>query len=196
MKMKYHFPMVLIALITIVLVSLHSSAYAAETYKVDSAHTYILFRVKHLGIGYSYGRIVNPTGTFTFDDSTATNGTIEMQVQTNSIFTGIEKRDSHLKSPDFFNVEKHPLISFKSTSFKKISENTYEISGDLTLIDKTRPITTKAYQTGVGKDPYGKYRRGFETSFTIKRSEFGMDFMLSGISDEVNLTVSIEGIRQ
>jgi polyisoprenoid-binding protein YceI len=196
MKNKHRSTIILMALITITSVLLYSSSYAAETYKVDTAHTYILFRVKHLGIGYSYGCIIHPTGTFAFDDSSATNGTIEMQVQANNIFTGVEKRDSHLKSPDFFNAEKHPLISFKSTSFKKISENTYEISGDLTLIEKTRPITIKAYQTGLGKDPYGKYRRGFETSFTIKRSEFGMDFMLSGISDEVNLTVSIEGIRQ
>jgi len=187
---------IVFVLAAVLSVSLSAPASAAETYTVDTAHTYILFRINHLGIGYSYGRIITPTGTFTVDDSPSGNGTIDMQVLAKNIFTGVEKRDNHLKSPDFFNAEKFAAISFKSTSFKKVSENVYEISGNITLLGKTRPITVTAHQTGIGKDPYGDFRRGFEMTFTLKRSEFGMDFMLGGVSDEVKLTVSVEGIRQ
>ena len=171
-------------------------ALAAETYKVDPAHTSIVFRVKHLGIAYVYGRFNGPTGSFVFDESSPPKSTIEMQADTKNVDTAVEKRDTHLKSPDFFNAEKYPLISFKSKSVKKLDDSTYEVSGDLTLLGKTRQITVKANATGAGKDPWGNFRRGFETSFSIKRSEFGMDFMMGGISDEVNLTVSVEGIRQ
>jgi polyisoprenoid-binding protein YceI len=119
-----------------------------------------------------------------------------MQAEAKNIDTAVEKRDNHLKSPDFFNAGEFPLVSFKSNSVKKLSESTYEVSGDLTLLAKTRPITVEVHATGAGKDPWGNFRRGFETSFSIKRSEFGMGFMMGGVSDEVNLTVSVEGIRQ
>ena len=175
---------------------LSSSAYAAETYKLDPGHTSIVFRVKHLGVAYVYGRINGPTGSFTFDESSPSNSAIEVQAEAKNVDTALEKRDTDLKSPDFFNAGEHPLVSFKSKSVKKLSENTYEVSGDLTLLGKTRPIKVEANATGAGKDPWGGFRRGFETSFSIKRSDFGMDFMMGGVSDEVNLTVSVEGIRQ
>ena len=178
------------------LVIFSSLAFAAETYKIDPAHTSIVFRVKHLGISYVYGRFNGPTGSFVFDESSPSNSTIEVQAETKNVDTALEKRDTHLKSPDFFNAGDHPLVSFKSKSVKKLSENTYEVSGDLTLLGKTRSITVEANATGAGKDPWGGFRRGFETSFSINRSEFGMDFMIGGVSDEVNLTVSVEGIRE
>ena len=174
----------------------NNAIFAAETYSVDTAHTYVMFRVKHLGVGYSYGRINGPTGKLVFDEASPSNSSIEMQVKTDDLDTNVDKRDNHLKSADFFNAAEHPSISFKSTSVKKVSDNTYEVGGDLTLLGETRPITINVSDTGAGKDPWGKYRRGFETTFTIKRSEYGMKFMLNGVSDEVNITVSLEGIRQ
>jgi len=178
------------------LVIYSSLAYAAETYKLDPAHTSIVFRVKHLGVAYVYGRFNGPTGSFVFDESSPSKSAVEMQAETKNVDTAVEKRDTHLKSPDFFNAREYPLVSFKSKSVKKLSENTYAVSGDLALLGKTRPITVEVHATGAGKDPWGNFRRGFETSFSIKRSEFGMDFMMGGVSDEVNLTVSVEGIRQ
>ena len=171
-------------------------AFAAETYKLDPGHTSIVFRVKHLGIAYVYGRFNGPTGSFVFDESSPSKSSIEMQAEAKNVDTAVEKRDTHLRSPDFFNAGEHPLVSFKSKSVKKLKAATYEVSGDLTLLGKTRPITVKVNATGAGKDPWGNFRRGFETSFSIKRSEFGMGFMMGGVSDEVNLTVSVEGIRQ
>ena len=179
-----------------IVVIFSSLALAAETYKLDPGHTSIIFRVKHLGIAYVYGRINGPTGSFVFDESSPSKCAIEIQAETKNIDTAVEKRDNHLRSPDFFNSGEYPLTRFKSKSVKKSGEATYEVSGDLTLLGKTRPITVKVQATGAGKDPWGNFRRGFETSFSIKRSEFGMDFMMGGLSDEVNLTVSVEGIRQ
>ena len=168
---------------------------AAETYKLDPDHTSIIFRLKHLGVAYVYGRFSGPTGSFVFDESSPAKSSIEIQVDAKNVDTAVAKRDNHLKSPDFFDAGEHPLIKFKSTSVKKSGPDSYEVSGNLTLLGKTQPVTVKALQTGNGKDPWGNFRQGFETSFTIKRSDFGMNFMMGAAADEVLLTVSVEGIR-
>ena len=168
----------------------------ADSYKVDPVHTSIIFRVKHLGVAYVFGRFNGASGTFTFDESMPSNGSIVMQVKANNIDTYEDKRDNHLRSPDFFNTPNHPLIKFQSNSVKKLDTKNYEIKGDLTLLGKTRPLTVRAVHTGSGKDPWGNFRSGFETTFVIRRSDFGMNFMLGGVSDEVKLTVSVEGIKQ
>jgi polyisoprenoid-binding protein YceI len=172
------------------------SANAAETYKLDPAHTSVVYRVKYSGVTFVYGRFNGPTGRFVFDETSPAKSSIDMQVDANNIDTAVEKRDNHLKSPDFFNAAEHPAVTFKSTSVKKLNGDTYQVTGNLTLLGKSRKLTVDAKHTGSGKDPWGNFRRGFETSFTIKRSDFGMDFMLGGVSDEVAITVSVSGIRQ
>lgn len=186
----------LLIVVGLLLAGFINPAAAAETYKLDPAHTSVVFRIKHLGVAYVYGRFNGPTGAFVFDESSPSKNSIQMQVDAQNVDTAVQKRDNHLKSPDFFNAGEHPLITFKSTSVKKSSKDSYEITGNLTLLGKTKPITVKALQTGTGKDPWGNYRRGFETSFTISRSDFGMDFMMKVVADDVLLTVSVEGIRQ
>ncbi len=196
MKTKHILKILQFIIIIGLLVIFSSLALTAETYKLAPGDTSIVFRVKYVGVSFVYGRINGPTGSFVFDESSPSKSGIEMQAETKNVDTAVAKRDTHLKSPDFFNAEKHPIVSFKSKSVKKVKEAIYEVSGDLTLLGKTRPITVEVQATGAGKDPWGNFRRGFETSFTIKRSEFGMDFMLGGVSDEVNLTVSVVGFRQ
>ncbi len=171
-------------------------ANAAETYKLDPDHTSIVFRIKHLGVGNVYGSFAGATGSFEFDENTPSNNAIEIQVSAVNIYTPVDKRDNHLRSPDFFHDKKYPKISFKSTSAKKIDNTSFELSGELSLLDKTQPITVKVVQTGQGKDPWGNFRRGFEATFSIKRSDFGLGFMLSAAGDEVQVTVSLEGIRK
>lgn len=185
-----------VILVLALMALLAASASAAETYKLDPAHTSVVYRVKYQGVTFVYGRFNGPTGSFVFDESSPSNSSISMQVDANNIDTAVEKRDKHLKSPDFFDAAEHPLVTFESTSVKKLDSDTYQVSGNLTMLGKSRQITVKAQHTGSGKDPWGNFRRGFESSFTIKRSDFGMDFMLSGISDEVGITVSVSGIRQ
>ena len=196
MKPQYVLKIIKFIIVLGMLAILSSLAQAVETYKLDPMHTSIVFRVKHLGVAYVYGRFNGPSGTFVFNETSPSKSAIEMQAETNNVDTAVEKRDTHLKSPDFFNTGGYPTVSFRSKSVKKLNEAVYEVSGDLTLLGKTRPITVEVNATGAGKDPWGNFRRGFETSFSIKRSDFGMTFMMDGVSDEVNLTVSVEGIRQ
>ena len=168
----------------------------ADVYKVDPTHTSIIFRVKHLGVAYVFGRFNGATGTFSYDQSVPSDTSIDIQVDTNNIDTNDDKRDKHLKSPDFFNAVQFPLITFKSSSVKRKDVDLLLVSGHLTIMGKTNPVTITVRRTGAGKDPWGNYRIGFESSFTIRRTDYGMNFMLGGVSDEVNLTVSVEGIKQ
>ena len=173
-----------------------SPAAAVETYTLDPTNCYVVFRIMYLGVGYTFGGFQGPTGKMVFDDNAQANSWIEMQVQASMVSTLVSKRDNHIKSADFLNADKYPAISFQSRSVRKAGNNQYEIVGDLMLLGKKQPLTVTAVKTGEAKDPWGNYRVGFETAFTIKRSEFGMDFMLNGLSDEVQLTVSVQGVRQ
>ena len=178
------------------LVALTTTTAAAETYKVDPVHSAISFKIKHLGIAYVRGRFNNASGTIIFDDKMPGKSSVEISVKVDDIDTVNAKRDKDLKSYNFFDAEKYPLISFQSETFKKTGEGTYEVSGRLSFHGVTRPFTVKVEHIGSGKDPWGGYRAGFETSFKVKRSDFGMTHMLGGVGDEVRLTVNIEGIRQ
>ncbi len=185
-----------LALALVVMALVPHTVLAAETYAVDSTHTYVLFKINHLNIGNSYGRFDGPSGSFTWDEANPANSKFELMVKATNVDTDSDKRDKHLRSADFFNTDQHTLISFKSSGVKKLKDDTFEVRGDLTMLGQSHPITVSAVQTGNGEDPWGKYRRGFETTFTIKRSQWGMNFMLNGLSDEVEITVSIEGVRQ
>ncbi|MBW2265701.1 MAG: YceI family protein, partial [Deltaproteobacteria bacterium] len=156
----------------------------------------LVFRVKHLGITYIYGRFNNLTGDFVIDDDRPANNSLNMSVKTADVDTGNTKRDDHLKNPDFFYAEQFPAISFKSKSLKKLSKNLYEIVGELNLHGVQRMLKAKIRQTGFGKHPSGEYRIGLESSFTLRRSDFRMTHMLGGVSDEVLLIVTVEGIQQ
>ena len=112
---------------------------AAATYLLDPAHTYILFRVKHLDIGYSYGRFNGPEGVIEWDDAAPEKSRVEMSVSAGNVDTEVDKRDQHLRSADFFNVDQHKMITFKSTSVKKTGDTTFDVTGDLTFLGKTAP---------------------------------------------------------
>jgi len=173
-----------------------TTAVAADIYRVDPVHSAVVFRVQHLGVSDAFGRFNDATGKFKIDEENPGKNSVEISVRTNKVDTANNKRDKHLRSPDFFNMEAHPAITFKSRKFEKTGSTTYRVSGDLTLLGVTKPLTVTATRVGSGKDPWGGYRTGFTTEFTIKRSDFGMDFLLNGVGDDVHITVSIEGIRQ
>lgn len=165
----------------------------AEQFKVDRVHSSVVFRVKHMGVSYFYGRFNDVGGSFAFDDADETKCSFDIEVKTESVDTHNEKRDNHLKSPDFFNAKQYPTIRFKSSAVKKTGDNTFEVSGELTLLGQTKPLTVTVERVGMGKGRGGGSLCGFETTFTIKRSDFGMTYGLEGVSDEVRLTVSLEG---
>jgi polyisoprenoid-binding protein YceI len=195
MKRQSFFVAITIMVLGLLAVFSHPAA-ATETYQVDPVHSAAVFRIKHLGIAYLYGRFNDLSGTLRIDDKTPANSVVEIYAKTKNIDTFNSERDNHLRSPDFFDAKKFGIISFKSKSFSKVSEDMYEVTGDLALHGVTRPLTVKVQRTGSGKDPWGGFRIGLETTFTIKRSDFGMNFMMEGVGDEVRVILSIEGIRQ
>jgi polyisoprenoid-binding protein YceI len=168
---------------------------AAETYAADTTHSSVVYRVKHMNTSFAWGRFNDIKGAFTLDESNPAEGRFDFQVKADSIDTAEPKRDQHLKSPDFFNAVQFPAITFKSQSITK-SANGYEVTGDLTLHGVTKPITLKVVQTGAGKDMKGTPIAGIETSFNIKRSDFGMSKMIPAVGDDVWINVSIEGARK
>lgn len=185
---------VFVILGTLTLFSLPAAA--ADTYQVDPVHSAAIFRIKHLGIAYVYGRFNDLSGTLKVDDRAPEDSFVNISVRAENVDTHNVQRDNHLRSPDFFDSKQFDIISFRSKSFTRVGEGTYEVTGDLALHGVTRPLTVKVQRTGAGKDPWGGFRIGFETTFTISRSDFGMNFMMDGVGDEVRIIVSVEGIRE
>ena len=171
-----------------------STGAAADSYRIDSVHSSVIFRIKHMGIAYVYGRFNDISGSFSYDPKDPAKFSIDVQVKAESIDTKAARRDNHLKGPDFFNAKEFPLISFKSKKATKAGTDRYKVSGDFKLHGVSRPVDVTIEHTGSGN--FRGYREGFEATFTIKRSDFGMKYMLRGLEDEVRLTVSVEGVRR
>jgi polyisoprenoid-binding protein YceI len=167
---------------------------AANTYEIDTAHSMILFRAKHNGVSYNYGRFNEFTGELMIDETDISKSAVEFEVKTASVDTANEKRDQHLRSSDFFSAKQFPVITFKSTkvSMKEGKEDTLEITGDLELLGVKKSITVDVEITGKAKGRQGESLMGFESVFTIKRSEFGMTFGAGVVSDDIRLIVTIE----
>lgn len=166
------------------------------TYQIDPVHSSNCFRIKHMNVAYFYGRFNDVAGTFAFNDADPAACAFDVQVKTDSVDTHNAGRDKHLKSAEFFDVEKYTEITFKSTAVKKTGEQTYDVTGNLTMHGVTKPLTVKLERTGAGPGMKGEYRGGCETTFEVKRSDFGMNTMIGPLGDEVRLTFSLEGIRQ
>lgn len=185
-----------LSIVLFALVSLSATAaFAQTTYKSDPPHSTVLFRVKHVDVGYTYGMFLKYEGTVTIDGTDLNSVKTEWTVQAESVFTNNKKRDDHLKSPDFLNVKQFPTITFKSKKAEKIGETTVRITGDVTLHGETREITFLAEMTGKGKGPKGEERIGFFASFDIKRKEFGIKGV-GASSDRVHMIITFEGIAQ
>jgi polyisoprenoid-binding protein YceI len=177
--------------------SMQSMQAQAVTYRIDPIHSFIIFRVKHLNTGFAYGRFNTFSGTFVVDERNPANSSIELEIDANSVDTGNSQRDDHLRNPDFFNARQFPKITFKSTRVRKLNDTTVEVQGNLTMRGVTRPITARVTFTGKGRNQRGQEIIGFETTFTIRRSQFNINYGLNGgLDDEVRVTFAVEGIRQ
>src|SRR5437588_8785843 len=171
------------------------SANAADTFKVDPVHTFVLFSVQHLGIANTYGRFNDISGTVVFDKDNPWKSSVELSVPVESLDTHNLKREQSLKSPDYFDAKQFPTITFKSTKVEG-SGDTLKVSGDLTIHGVTKPLSVDFKKGGEGKGVFGEMRGGGETRFTIKRSDFGMTFQQGAIGDEVTIILSVEGIKK
>lgn len=174
------------------------SLVSAADYVIDTkgAHAFIQFRIKHLGYSWLSGRFNNFDGTFSYDEAKPNASKVEVNIKTASIDSNHAERDKHLRGKDFLNVDKFPEASFVSTGYKDNGDNTATLSGKLTLHGVTRPVDIAITQIGHGFDPWGGYRRGFEGTTTLKLADYNIDYDLGPASREVELTLSVEGIRQ
>ena len=163
---------------------------AAQQYQVDPIHSVIIFRIKHMDVGMFYGRFNAPQGSFTYDEQDPGKSSFQLSVKAQDFDSGNMKRDQHVRGPDFLNAKEFPTVTFKSTSVKPAGDNKLAVSGTLTLHGQTKPVTATLEKIGSNAS-----RVGFEGTFDIKRSDFGITGV-QGLSDEVRLIVAFQGQKQ
>ena len=166
----------------------------AETFRLDPVHCMAMFRIHHQGAGQFWGRFNEVTGTVDYprDDSSAP--VFDVIVNVGSIDTGTTKLDRTLIGPDFFNGREFESIAFKSSTAERVSEREWKVDGELTLLGKTAPVSAMVEVTGVRGNPVVA-KAGWEAIFTIKRSDFGMNWGVENgsLGDEVRLVIGLEG---
>ena len=179
-----------------------SRATDTRVYTVDTVHSSLVFKIRHAGLANFYGRFNDFTGEIHFDQDEPANSRMSFTVQTGSVDTGNSNRDAHLRNADFFNSRQYPTITFTSTGIKQAGENEYEVTGDLTLQGETRPITARLTDVTTGKVREND-ALGFEATFSIKRSDFGMNTFMApdkgedgALGNTVGLTVSVEAVAK
>jgi len=169
---------------------------AADKYKVDKDHAQVLFVSNHLGFSKTYGWFTKVEGDFEIDEANPSASKVDLNIVANSLTTAVEKKDQHLKSPDFLDTKQFPKVTFKSETVKKVDDKTYEIKGKLTLHGKTNTEIMKFERMKTGEDPWKNIRTGGEGKMTIKRSDYGIKYMMDGIPDQVEIIASLEGIKE
>jgi polyisoprenoid-binding protein YceI len=186
-----------ILLSTAALVLAASTSFAQE-WNWDKAHSQLNFGITHMGINEIDGSFASVDAKFTSAKEDFSDAVIELSADVNSISTGNEQRNNHLKSPDFFDAAKFGTLSFKSTGFKKVSDKTYQLTGNLTLHGVTKPVTLTATYNGTIVNPMNKKTiAGFKVTGTIKRTDFGIatSFPAAALSDEVTLSANTEFVK-
>ena len=167
---------------------------ATESLKIDPGHSNVMFKVNHLGIGYIYGQFTDFSGTIEFNEDEPSDSSIEFTVKTASVETNVDKRDKHLKSPDFLHAKKHPEMTFESTKIEKDGDD-YQVTGKLSIRGKTKEVSFEAEHVGSGKGPGGNFRRGFTAEFEIDRTEFGVDWNPEVVKKEMELILAFEAVK-
>lgn len=171
---------------------------AAENarYVFDKAHTQILFFGSHLGFSMSQGEFLEYDGFIEFDSANPTAAKVEVTVMTSSIDMDLPRWDDHMKSKDFFDVENFPAATFKSTAIEVTGANTGLLTGDLTMLDVTKPVTLDVTFNKEGPHPFGgKMTIGFSATGVLKRSEWGMTYGVPGVGDDIELRIEVEAFQ-
>ena len=190
-------------LLTSTLIATADARAATERYNVDPDHSIVGFSVAHMVVSKTTGRFKDYTGFIEMDPDAKTLKAIEAVIQTVSIDTNHVKRDTHLRSPDFFHVEKYPTMTYKMKSYEKLGDNQYRAKGDLTLLGVTKEVVLTGTINGlVPKDPMGNTRAGFTAHGKINRQDFGMKWSKTldtgglVVGDDVDINLEIEVIKQ
>jgi polyisoprenoid-binding protein YceI len=174
-----------------------------STYQIDPAHSSAQFKVRHMMIANVKGEFDKVSGTVNFDAANPAASSVEASIDVSTIRTRDEQRDGHLKSPDFFDIEKYPAITFKSKKVTANGSDSFNVLGDLTIHGTTKEVSLNVEElTGEAKDPWGNLRRGATAKARINRKDFGMGFNVALeaggflVGEEIDLTIDVELSRQ
>jgi polyisoprenoid-binding protein YceI len=175
---------------------------SSERWQIDSSHSGIQFTVRHLVIAKVRGQFSRWTGTLQAPGSDFAKASLDVVIDASSIDTGVADRDAHLRSADFFDVERYPEITFKSTTVTQTAADRLRVNGALTIKDVTRDVVLDVEVLGQAKDPWGNERAAFSATTSIDRREFGLTWnqvLETGgvmVGDRIDITIDIEAVRQ
>jgi len=185
------------SLMLTLILALATVAPAADVYTIDGAHSDVNFKIRHL-ISQVNGRFVEFDGTVNVDFKNLDASSVTFSIDAASIDTDNEDRDTHLRSADFFDVEKYPAITFKSSKITKVGDNDYAVTGTFTMIGVSKEITLPVTYLGAVQDPWGNTKAGYELSTTINRKDYGMEWnkaLDAGgfiLGDDVEIAISLQ----
>lgn len=177
--------------------AMSSSAFAAEPYAFDPAHTSISYSIDHMGLSEMHGVFRKFDGDLQLDTQDVSKSSVAVTIDVASIDTGVVKLDEHLRTPDFFDVGKFPQMSFKSTKVEPTGANTFKLTGDLTLHGVTKSVTLSASMRTVASHPFMKVpAAGFVATGEIKRSEFGITTYPGALGEVVKIRIDTEAAQK
>lgn len=174
---------------------------STTTWNIDPVHSEIHFRARHMVVSTVTGQFDNFDATATTEGGALENAKITFSAEAASVNTGTPQRDEHLRSDDFFNAEKYPKLTFESTSFTKSGDDEYQLKGNLTIRDVSKPVDLAVEYGGEIKDPYGNRRIGFTVTGKISRKAFGLKYnalIESGgavVGDEIKIDCHVEFVH-
>ena len=172
-------------------------AFAADKYAIDPTHTQVEFTYSHFGFSNITGRFDQVESEFYFDPADPTQSSVKVTIPMASLSTGVEKLDEHLLTADFFDATQFPTATFTSTGVTAAGEGKLKVAGDLTIHGVTRPVVLDVTINKIGEHPMAKVpAAGFDATTTIKRSEFGVNYMVPNIPDEMTINLFVEGVRK
>lgn len=172
------------------------------SWQIDTAHSEILFSVRHMMLSKVHGQFEKFSGAVNFNESAPAATTVEVEIEAASINTREAQRDTHLKSPDFFDVEKYPTLTFKSTGVEMIDDSHAHLRGDLTIRGKTRPVTLEVEYIGQAKSPWGATSAGFSARTKINRKDWDLTWNVALetggwlVGEEIEISLEVELVKQ
>ena len=172
-----------------------------QNWNIDTSHSGVHFTVRHMVVSKVRGAFAKWTAELAFDEENPSASKVSASIDAASIDTREPKRDAHLRSVDFFDVENHPALTFVSTKFEKVEGNEYRITGDLTMRGVTKQVVLETEFLGRGKDPWGNERIGFQAHTTVNRKEFGLNWnqaLEAGgvlVGEKVEISLDIQAIK-
>jgi polyisoprenoid-binding protein YceI len=174
---------------------------ALQKWNIDTSHSGVHFTVRHMVIAKVHGRFTRWSGSIDIDDANPSASRVAIEIDTASIDTSEEKRDAHLRSPDFFEADKYPKITFQSTRVESKGDTELRVTGDLSLHGVTKAVTFVAESLGQAKDPWGNQRVGFSANLSVDRKDFGLKWnqaLEAGgllVGDRVDINLEVEAIK-